>query len=32
LNAPEPGHFMPQQFEQSSDVTVFLLGQDHFQM
>ncbi len=32
LNAPEPGHFMPQCLEQSSDFTVFPLGQDHFQM
>jgi hypothetical protein len=32
LNAPEPGYFMPQRFEQSSDFTVFPLGQDHFQM
>ena len=30
LNAPEPGHFMPQCLEQSSDFTVFPLGQDHF--
>ena len=26
LNAPEPGHFMPQRLEQSSDFTVFPLG------
>ena len=32
LNAPEPGHFMPQCLEQSSDFTVFPLNQDHFQM
>jgi len=32
LNAPEPGHFMPQCLEQSSDFTVFPLGQDYFQM
>src|ERR1700704_3972954 len=32
LNAPEPGHFMAQRLEQSSDFTVFPLGQDHFKM
>ena len=32
LNTPEPGHLMPQCLEQSSDFTVFPLGQDHFQM
>jgi hypothetical protein len=32
LNAPEPGHFMPQRFEKSSDFTVFPLDQNHFQM
>lgn len=32
LNAPEPGHFMPQCLEQSSDFTVFPLNQHHFQM
>ncbi|TKS58666.1 MAG: hypothetical protein EWM73_03445 [Nitrospira sp.] len=32
LNAPEPGDFMPQRFEKSSDFTVFPLDQDHFQM
>jgi hypothetical protein len=32
LNAPEPGHFMPQGLEQPSDFTVLALNQHHFQM
>jgi hypothetical protein len=32
LNPPQPGYFMPQRLEQSSDFAIFPLDQNHFQM